>query len=151
MPSSAAVVGLRYDSVDLQTDDLQIFLEIHTGLNEPPSVRGGDYVVPARAGRVEANRINDVLPIELVGMVNADPAITDLGDARSSYRANATALRALFHPNRSRATLEADLEDGSTITIEARPLPTHIWNEGAVSAKVNIELEGYDDWAVAGS
>jgi hypothetical protein len=150
MTSPAAVVGLVYDSEDLQLEDLQIFLEIVRGLNEPPQVRGTDTVVAGRAGRQEGSRVNDLLPIELVGLVSADPTLTALAEIRESYRANQRFLRNLFRTNRRRATLEATLEDGSVITIEARPLNA-IWNERSTSATVSIELEGYDDWVQAGS
>lgn len=152
MTSPVATVGLTYAGVDLQESDLQVFLQIRTGLNETPAVRGSDTVVPGLAGRVEGNRVNDVLSIELVGFVRADPASVDRAAAKSSFRANILWLRTLFASNRARADLVATLEDGSTQSISARPL-SMIWNEsvqGEFSA-VSIDLEGYDDWAVAGS
>lgn len=153
MTSPVAPIGLLYDATDLQSSDLQIFLQIVKGLNEPPSVRGSDYIVPARAGRVEANRINDVVSIVLEGHVAADPAETTTAGARASYRANVQAVRTLFRPDRGRATLLAVLEDGTQMTIEARPLNA-VWSEPVPSefGLVSIELEGYDDWAeVVGS
>jgi len=148
MTSPLAPIGLTYDGFDLQTADLQIFLKIVQGLNEPPSVRGEDYIVPARPGRVEANRINDVLNIVLEGYIFADPAQTDTAGARASYRNNVQAIRNLFRPDRDRASLVATLEEGSVWTIEALPLSGQVWSEPVPSevAKVSIVLEGYDDW-----
>lgn len=153
MTSGAATVGLFYAATDLQTSDLQVFLQIVHGLNESPSVRGTDVVVPARAGRVEANRINDVVAIVLEGFVRADPAETTTSGARASFRENVKAIRTLFRPDRARATLLAVLEDGTQWSIEARPLNI-VSSEPVPSefATVSIELEGSGDWAeVVGS
>lgn len=149
MTSPAAVVGLRYDGIDLQ-DDLQIFLEILRGLNEPPTVRGIDNTIPDRAGRSEMNRVNDIIAIELVGLISSDDTLPTDAERLASYRANATFVRALFATNRERAALEADLEDGSTISISARPMNA-VWQEHREHATVSIELEGYDDWDLGGS
>lgn len=149
MTSGLATIGLTYDGTDLQTSDLQIFLEIVHGLNETPSVRGIDVVVPGLAGRIEGNRINDVLVITLEGLIRADPAETTTAGAQESYRDNCQAVRALFAPDRLRADLVATLEDGTTLTISARPMPGMIWSEPIKSevAQVSIELEAYGDWA----
>jgi hypothetical protein len=153
MTSAIGAVGLTFDGTDLQPSDLSVFLQIVHGLNETPSVRGVDVVVPALAGRVEANRVNDVLPIVLEGFCRADPSTTTTEDARESYRTNQRALRTLFASNRERADLVATLEDGSELVISARPQPGMIWNENVISefATISIELEGYDDWAIVGS
>lgn len=150
MSSPAAVVGLRFDGVDLQLEDLQIFLEISKGLNESPSVRGVDTIVPARAGRIQGNRINDILPIVLEGLVSGDETAGDRAAVLSSYRGNMATIRDLFRSDRSRATLEADLEDGRTLAIEARPL-NQTWLERRIHATGSIELEGDDDWVELGS
>ncbi len=147
MSSPAAVVALSYDGSDLQIEDLSIFLEIAHGLNEPPQVRGSDTVVPALAGRVEGNRVNDVLPIELVGLVSPSADATTRAEQLASFRTNALAVRALFATDRAVADLVATLEDGTVVAISARPMNA-IWNERPIFATVSIELEGYDDWAV---
>ncbi len=148
MSSPVATVGLFYDSDDLQQSDLSIFLQIMHGLNEPPQVRGTDSIVPALAGRSEGIRVNDILQIELVGIVQADQSETVLAAQRASFRTNATVLRNLFRTNRLRAPLVAILEDGTILTIDARPINA-IWNERVPGqfAEVSIQLEGYDDWA----
>jgi hypothetical protein len=151
--TAVAAIGLTYDGVDLQTSDLQIFLEVAQGLGEVPSVRGTDIIVPGLAGRIEGTRVRDVLPIELRGHVRADPAQTTTSGARSSFATNRAAVRSLFAPDRMRADLVATLEDGTVLSISARPLSL-VWNEQVVSefALVSVELEGYDDWSeVTGS
>jgi hypothetical protein len=153
MTNALATVGLTYDSVDLQASDLQVFLEITHGLNETPSVRGVDVVVPGLAGRIEGNRINDVLVITLEGLIRADPSETTPAGARASYRDNVQTMRELFAPARLRAELVATLEDGTSISINARPMPGMIWSEPIKSeiAQVSVELEAYGDWTVGGS
>lgn len=145
MTSSAAVVGLTFDGFDIQDLAGGIFLEIARGLNEPPAVRGVDVVVPSRPGRIEGSRVNDVLSIELTGVVMAEDVAATPAEVLASYRSNQRLVRALFATNRRRATLEATLEDGSVLAIEAHPLNA-IWNEGPTFAKPSIELEGFDDW-----
>jgi hypothetical protein len=151
--TDVATVGLFYDSEDLQRADLGVFCRIVKGLNEPPTVRGTDSIVPALAGRIEGLRINDVLPIELECWVQPDADETTSAGQMSSFRTNQKDLRALFAPNRQRATLLAVLEDGTFMSIQARPLNV-IWNEliPSVVASASVALEGYDDWAeVVGS
>ncbi len=149
MTSPVAPVGLTYAAQDLQASDLSVFFEIIAGLGEPPSVRGVDVIVPALDGRVEGNRKNDILHIELEGYVGAAASATNTQDRRESFQANRAAVRVLFATNRARAALVATLEDGATqLTIDARPM-NMIWTTivGSELAKVNIELEGYGDWA----
>lgn len=152
MTSPVALVGLTYAGTDLQQSDLQWFFEITRGIVEVPSVRGRDSVVPGAAGRTERNRKNDVLSIVLTGFITADPTLTDLEDRRASYRQNVDAIRNLFAPSAARATLVAVMEDGTTQSIEARPLNivggTYIASEYRV---LSVELEGYDDWLPGGS
>jgi len=152
MSSPIAFVGLTFDSTDVQRSDLSWFLWIEKGLDEMPSVRGEDTVVPGLGGRFEGTRVNDLLPIELRGQVTADPALTDMTARRSSWRDNMRDLRALFASNRTRAALVATLEDGSSLTIDARPLNLVVTRRiGSEYAFLSIEMEGYDDWVAAGS
>lgn len=149
MTSAVASVALTYAGTDIQLADLSIFFQIIHGLNETPSVRGTDTTVPALAGTVEGNRVKHLLPIVLEGIVRADPTTTTTATARASYRAKELIVRALFAPDRARANLVATLEDATTKTISARPMPGMIWNELVQSelAFVSIELEGSGDWA----
>lgn len=149
MTSSLAKIPLTYDGEDLQLADMTIWLVIFSGLNESPSVRGKNVVVPYRAGEQERPKRNATLRIELRGMVRSDPTEADGADAEGSWRTNQRTVRALFATNRARAPLVATLEDGSTATIQAEP-QSLLWVEYAASeaATVSIVLEGYDDWVV---
>lgn len=69
MANPAAVVGLTFGGTDIQHNPIGIFLEIVRGLNEGPSVRGSDTVVPGLAGRIARNRVADRWDIELRGLV----------------------------------------------------------------------------------
>lgn len=69
MTNSYATIPLTFGGTDVQQNPIGIFLEIYRGLNEVPSVRGIDTVVPGLAGRIARNRVVGVLAIELRGMV----------------------------------------------------------------------------------
>jgi hypothetical protein len=149
MTSPVALIALIFDGVDLQPADHQWFFEIERGLDDVPTVRGKDTVIPGAEGRFEQNRKIDTLSIVLKADVTADPALTDVDDIRASYRENMSTIRALFAPDRARALLEVLLEDGSTRTISARPINIlpglYI---GSEYRTLNIELEGSGDWEV---
>lgn len=151
MTSPVAIIGLTYDGVDVQEEDLDIFFEVTRGLNEAPEVRGVDTVVPSRAGRVPRARQDDVLRVVLKGHVRGSGA--DDAAQKEDYRANADTVRALFSPNREPADLVALAEDGSTRTLICRPIGSPMWNERVASlyADVSVELEAVDppDWSVA--
>jgi hypothetical protein len=147
--NAVAVIGLTYDGTDVQQSGFGIFLEIVRGLNETPEVRGTDTVVPGRAGRIARNRVADRLPIELRGIVMGNGA--NEAAQRADFRTNVLALRALFSSSRVPANLVATLEDGSTATISARPLPGMLWDEQVASlfANVSVELESVDpEWVI---
>ena len=152
MTSPVALVGLTFKGIDLQPSDLQWFFEIERGLDEVPTVRGKDTIIPGLAGRFEQNRRNDTLSIVLKGWVRADPTIDDLEDRRASYRVNMLAIRTLFAPDAARGELVALVEDGTSQEIMARAL--NIVGGRYVGSEIrvlSIELEGYDDWLGAGS
>lgn len=153
MTSELATIGLVWDGTDLQDWDQGIFIEIVKGVNETPKVRGSDVLVPALAGRVEGNRVNDILDIELRAFIRASSAATSNADAIASFRDNMATVRSLFASNRDRAVLEATLENGTVQEIVARPLPGIQWEEPVKSqlAIGYIEMEGFDDWSVTSS
>lgn len=153
MTSELATIGLVWDGNDVQDWPGGILIEIVKGVNETPSVRGADVIVPSREGRIEGNRKNDVLTIELSARIRADVTTTNNADAQASFRENMAQVREWFAPSRGRAVLIATLEDGTVQQISARPLPSMIWNEPVKSqlAIGSIELEAYGDWEVTGS
>lgn len=142
------IVPVTYDSIDVYDFDAGYGLELVSGLWEVPTVRGEDTVIPAAPGRLEQNRINDVLPLELRGLVRASTASLTKAAQLASYAANLRYLRTLFRPDRDRADLVATLPGGTTLTISARPLNI-VSNELVAGelAEISVSLEGYDDWS----
>jgi hypothetical protein len=150
MTNAAAVIGLTYDGTDIQQNPIGIFLEIVRGLAEGPTVRGSDTVVPGLTGRIARNRTADVWTIDLEGWVAGTGVDEDA--QRSDFVTLRATLGTLFDPTRAPADLVATLEDGSTLTIVARPLPTPLWGQQVPSmAKIAYQLEAVSDWVVGGS
>lgn len=150
MTHAAAVIGLTFNGTDLQQNPPGLFLEIVVGLNEPPSVRGTDTIVPALDGRIPRNRVVDTRFIELRGWVAGIGATEAL--QRASFRTQVKALLALFNPSADPDDLVADLEDGTTGTISAQTTNI-IWGPLRVPAMrtLSIELESTDPEWVYGS
>lgn len=147
MTNAVAVIGLTFDGTDIQQNPLGIFLEIVRGLNEGPSVRGTDTVVPARPGRIARNREADVWRIELRGYISGID--TDEEGQRADFRTLVNIIKTLFDPTSMPAPLVATLEDGSEATIQARALPSPVWDQVVPSmARLSIELEAVEDWVI---
>jgi hypothetical protein len=147
MTNPAAVIGLTFDGTDIQQNPIGIFLEIVRGLNEGPSVRGTDTVVPGLTGRIARNRIADRWEIELQGYVGGID--TDEDGQRADFRTLVNTIKALFDPTAMPAALVAMLEDGSEATIQARTMPTTVWDQVVPSmARISIQLEAVEDWVI---
>jgi len=112
------VSDLTYASTDLQPTDQSFVLWISRGINDVPSVRGTDVVVPHKIGQTAGTRRADKLAIELTGWVLANGATADLLVA--AFREIVESLKALFDPADGYQTLAATLEDGSEAMIAAR-------------------------------
>ena len=147
--TSPAIIPITYDAVDLSDWTTGIYAEIVSGIAESPVVRGEDTTIPAAAGSLEGNRINDYLPIELRVVVRAAEA--PAGTQRASYYANLRTVRALFASNRPRADLVATLPTTvpTILTISANPLNI-IGAElfPGEYAELSISLRGNGDWTV---
>lgn len=147
MTNPAASIPLTFDGTDVQHADFGIFLEIVEGLDETPEVRGEDTRVPARDGLIARNRRPERLPLRLHGCVRGTDGDDDAA-LKSDFRTNMLAVRTLFRPHRDPAALVAQLEDGQTATINARPLNIVI-NPIIQSLyhEIDIALESVDpDW-----
>lgn len=140
--NDAATIPLTFDGIDIQFADFGIHLEIVEGLNEGPTVRGVDVIVPALDGRVARNRRADTRRIVLAGHVMGNGATQALRQA--DYRDNVTTIQTLFDPTGDPAALVATLETGDDWTIDARtlnviwPHPEQVPSEFAY---ITIELE----------
>ena len=150
MASDVAVVALTYRGTDIQNIPGGIFLEIVEGLNEPPSVRGSDWTVPGAPGRQFRSRVADVRTIELRGYVSGE-GVGEAAD-RSDFATLRETMRALFDPTLDPGVLAATLENGAAATINARSLPTQVWDQVVPAMfRVSIELESVDpDWDFGG-
>lgn len=150
MPHNAAVIALRYAGTDLQESDFSVFLEIESGLHDGLTVRGRDTVVPALAGRIARNRVKDRRVIQLAGWVSG------VGSSASAqadaFRDVCQEMEALFDQTTT-ATLEADLEDGTTVQIEARTIEIHFAQQRTpVLQRLEVDLESVaPDWTLSGS
>lgn len=151
MPAAFGHIAFTFGGSSYQVPTTGIYLWISEGVNEMPSVRGVDVIVPALEGRVWRPRIKDVHKLVLTGWVWGIGA-TDT-DARAAFRANMDTIRADFSPDGDPQALEALFEDGSTRTLDARPVNILV-NEPVASlfASVSIELVSVTpDWTGAGS
>jgi len=144
--TSGGYVALSYDGTDLAPSSLEYVLWLVRGLNEVPSVRGADDVVPRRTGRIARARVADVLALELEGWVLAQGTTVAL--AIANFRESVQALQALFDPVLDPRVLSATMEDGTVQTINARVLPPVLIEERVAShvARVSIALESVDPY-----
>lgn len=145
MTNPVATIPLRYDSTDLQSPNFAIFLEITQGLNEVAEVRGRDVLVPSYDGQFARNRKFHQFHIVLTGIVRGNGI--DVATRQSDFRTNSRLLRVLFDPARDPANLEADLEDGATVVVPARPINI-VPNEVIKSEFmfVSVELLAVQPW-----
>lgn len=148
--TAPATIGLTYRGSNIQDLD-GIWLEIVRGLNEGPAVRGVDVVVPAAVGRQVRNRVADNRTLELRGWVRG-VAGYDEADDLEAFATQRTTFGALFDPTLDPGALVATLEDGSTVTIDARTLNS-VWEQVVPSFhRVSVELESVDpEWVAGGS
>lgn len=147
MTNTAAVIGLSYESHDLQQSSIGIFLEIKKGLWGPAEVRGTDWVVPGLDGQQPGNRRLHRRSIELRGYVIGSGS--DEATQRSSFVGLMEDLQDWFDPTTA-GTLTATLPGSETATIEARCVPPFVINQvGPAICEISIELESIDpDWVI---
>jgi hypothetical protein len=151
MTSPVGIVALTFSGTDLQPSDLHFFLDIFVGLNELPEVRGQDTLIPDQIGLQPRNRKATRRYIELRGFVRGAGA--DEEAQRGDFRDTMDALQALFDNTLQPDELVAVCEDGTTRTIDARPLSILMGTEPLPSYRsINVALESVDpNWVVTGS
>lgn len=145
MTTPIASIALTYDETDLQPADLGFHLQLVSGLDDSPDVRGEDVTIPYLDGKLPRPRRFDHRRIVLEGHVRG--LGSDEGLARANYRSSRRTLAVLFDTAREVADLVALLEDGSTATIACRPLsliPFELVQ--SLEATVSVELEALEDW-----
>jgi hypothetical protein len=119
------------------------------GLDTAPEVRGQDTVIPGAPGRVPRERIFDRRVIELEVQVLGIGATE--AEQRADTRAALDALGSLFAPTRDPASLVVEVEDGSTRSIDARPVNV-LHDEGEIPTRrlLSVELDAVAGGWVAG-
>lgn len=135
MANAVAVIGLTYDGTDVQDSAFGIFLELIHGLNEVPSVRGVDLIVPARAYRFVRNRVADVTRIELRGIV-------------TGIAAPVTAAETVGGAN---TTLSADTAAGATSIVVADATGIAVGDYLRIGDSGETEIRQVDAAYVAGT
>ena len=111
------------DSLELQSVSNGYMFEItQGGLDAHPDVRGSDTIIPGKAGREFRDRITDVRPITLHGIVMG----AEGSSTAESFRTRMDALKLVFDP----------VEDPFPLTIHA---PLHGLTTGE-SATLNIRF-----------
>lgn len=141
------VSDLAFAATDLQPSDRSFVLWVERGLNDIPTVRGEDIVVPHLTGRTAAARVADTMIIELKGWILANGATPDI--IAGAFRTVVEALKAVFDPAAGYQTLSATLEDGSAATIQAR-VTALVIDEKVAShvASVDVQMESIDPYWV---
>lgn len=114
--STAAVV----DGDDWTREDLKIVGRFTAGIFDGLEVRGQDATIPSSPGQVPLNRKAHQRVIRYEGMVMGAGAAE--ADQRADFLASRIAIAGKMRGDLDPYTLEAVLEDGSSATIEARPL-----------------------------
>lgn len=150
MAELATIHTLTADGTLIQQTAIGIHLEITRGINELPTVRGSDQVVPGRAGRIARARVADTLTLELEGVVLAIPVSFTDPDGGISFRTLMATLRALFNRTKDPWVLEGVLEDGSTAEINVRCVDYVVDEKVAgKEAEIKVALESVDpDWVI---
>jgi hypothetical protein len=135
-----ALTELTFRGTSLMRSDLTVIMRIVRGLGEVMDVRGEDTIIPNATGRTPRDRKKDRLTIELKGA-------TELLQ-RTSFKTLRAELRTLFDPSLAPGALVATLEDGTTLSIDARAINILYGDDGIPSFReVSVELEAVEDWA----
>jgi hypothetical protein len=141
-----ALTELTFRGTSLMRSDLTVIMRIVRGLGEVMDVRGEDTIIPNATGRTPRDRKKDRLTIELKGHV-AGSGATELLQ-RTSFKTLRAELRTLFDPSLAPGALVATLEDGTTLSIDARAINILYGDDGIPSFReVSVELEAVEDWA----
>lgn len=142
------VIEITFDSVPLFSADGSMTFRFTKGApGEPPTMRGEDDRVSARAGRSSYPRLPDILPIGLEGQVQAEiDSTAPLADAEFRRRS----LLSLFRTTTPKV-LSAVLPDGAVATISARVEPPVLVKEvvAGLYFEFDVALESIDPtWVI---
>jgi hypothetical protein len=127
--SGAYSTGLTADGTDLTRTDRRILARVTAGLFDGLEVRGTDTTVPGLAGQIPRNRLGHQRIIVAEGMVMGAGA--DEAAQRADFLALRQTIFALMRGDQDPYVIVHTNEDGSTYTIEARPLRVE-WGEDGI-------------------
>ncbi|HYI67126.1 MAG TPA: hypothetical protein VEW95_09400 [Candidatus Limnocylindrales bacterium] len=147
MVTSLRPVTYRAQAWNVEDADGRIYLELVSGLNETPEMRGEDQPTLSGSGRFARNHVPDIRSIELRGW--AEGYGTDNPERAEHFRTKIKLIQLWFDPSVF-GELSVTLEDGTTATINART--DNLLTEQLIGwkARVSIELESIDpNWVIA--
>jgi hypothetical protein len=116
---------LEYRGLGISGENRDICIDLIEGMWQPTQIRGRDWIVPKRDGRIYGNRRADTLVVPLAGFIRGDPFLPDLTDRRETFNDNVTAVMAVMDTTLEPGSLIASsgylgLPAGSTATLECR-------------------------------
>ena len=114
---------LEYRGLGISGEDDDICIDLIEGMWQPYQIRGRDWIVPKRDGRIYGNRRKDSLILPLAGFIRGSGA--DPTDRLEDFNSNVTAVMAVMDTTLDPGTLSASagylgLPTGSDATIECR-------------------------------
>lgn len=144
-----------FDSVNLEQSaggQIRLALRVTHGLYDGLTVRGIDNTIPSLAGQVPRIRVAHQRIIEIEGWgagtgANETAQRADMVDLLDE-------LAALFDPTKMPQTLTVTRMDGSSVSIEARPMDDLIIEDIGIPAyrNISVSLLSVDpDWTGGGS
>ncbi len=142
-------MSIIFGDIDLNSDAIGTKLQLTQGYPGFVQVRGKDYIVPGRRGRVPMPRVADLRTLLIEGWLT--------GADFDEYRDRADTLALVFDPELDAQVLEISspylgLPPGVTKTINARVLNVVLGEllGGGTFRHWSIELESVDpDWVDA--
>jgi hypothetical protein len=114
---------LEYRDFGISGEDDDICIDLIEGMWQPTQIRGRDWIVPKRDGRIYGNRRADALVVPLAGFVRGSGA--DAEERLEDFNVNVAALMAVMDTVLQPGPLEASggylgLPAGSVATLECR-------------------------------
>jgi hypothetical protein len=140
------------DYLTVSDGQLRYCFRLTRGLYSGLEVRGKDTLIPAAAGLVEQNRLRHRRVLEVEGFVQGVGA--DLAAQAADFESAMAQVNQDFDPTLGAGTLVVTLQDGSSMSIEARTLPETLEGDDEIPTRLDLKfsLEAVgDDWVAVGS
>lgn len=116
---------LEYRDFGISGESADICIDLIEGMWQPVQIRGRDWIVPKRAGRIYGNRRADALVLPLAGFIRGNPNLPTAQERLEDFQTNVTAAMTVFDTTLQPGTLSASsgylgLPVGSEATVECR-------------------------------